>query len=194
MNAGDNYSLHSYFSKSDYGRKEEENFCMHCIVYLGADKAKGLPHLNQRSDGDPCESQGIKPKGRHLELPASLHTLPVASNNVQVVIQHHCSETPLVSRERKLRHRTPLSAVLCPVKDEDVSCTFCFWVIPRSKVLFPKAAETTVSFCPQLDNLLLLFFVQTSEVWTIFLETRLKQLRLQKKPDPKISCHALHTE
>lgn len=34
MNAGDNYSLHSYFSKSDYGRKEEENFFVFIVLFI----------------------------------------------------------------------------------------------------------------------------------------------------------------
>lgn len=137
-------------------------------------------------------SKGIKPKGSHLELPAFFHTLPVTSYNVQVVIQDHCSETPLISPERKLCIWVPVSTVLWSFQGEDMSCTFCFWVVPRCQVLFPKAAETLISLYPQVDNFVLLFIVQTPELWSFRDKkaTCVTHKRNVANPDynPKISC------
>lgn len=74
-------------------------------------QARRLPHLNERSCGGPRMGKGIVSEGSHLELPASLHTVPVASYDVQVVIQNHCSETPLISPERKLCNWVPVFTV-----------------------------------------------------------------------------------
>lgn len=116
--------------------------------------------------------------------------LPVSSNNVQVVIQDHCSETPLISPERKLCNWMPFSAVLWAVQGEDMSCTFCFWVIPTSQVLFPKAAESSVSLYPQVDNVVLLFFVQTTEVWIHFRDKNEKCSKLSPCSNSNISFYA----
>lgn len=129
--------------------------------YFGLDSR--LSHLNQRSCGDPHMSKGIIPEGSHLELPSSLHRLPVASYYVQVVIQDHCSEAPLISPERKLCNWTPISAVFRPFQGEHVSGMFRFWVFPSSQVLFPEAAETSVSLYPQVDDFFLLCIIQTPE-------------------------------
>lgn len=75
-------------------------------------QVRRLSYLQHWSRGGPHMSEGIIPKRSHLELPASPHTLPVASYDVQVVIQNHSSETPLIGPERKLGDRMPVPTVL----------------------------------------------------------------------------------
>ena len=127
-----------------------------------------LAHLDQRSCGDPCMSDGVISEASHFELPASFHAMSVTPHDVQIVIQDHCSETPLIGPEGKFCNGEPISTVLWPFQGEDMSGTFCFWVVRRRQVFFPKAAETWVSLCPQVNYFIFLCSVQTSEGWISF--------------------------
>lgn len=123
-----------------------------------------LSYLQQWSSAGPCSSKRVVSKGSHLELPAFPHTLPVPSNDVQVVIENHCGETPLVSPEREFCKSMPASALLWPFQSEDMSGRFRLWVVPGSQVLLPEAAQTSSSVHPQADDLILLLYAQAPEI------------------------------
>lgn len=121
-------------------------------------------HLYQRGSGSPPIGAGVIPEGSHLELPAPLHTLPVASYDVQVVVQDHRGEAPLIGPKRQLRHWAPVPTVLWSPQDKEVSGTRRLRVVPGRQVLLPEATEVSVSSSPQRDNLALLFIAQTPEI------------------------------
>lgn len=135
----------------------------HVWVILYRSTSWRLSYLHQWGSTGPCTIKGVKSKGSHPKLPASPNTLPVSSNDVQVVIEDHCGETPLVSPERELCNRVPASALLRPLQCEDTSCRFCLWVVPGSQVLLPEAAQTLSSLHPEADNFILLFSAQITE-------------------------------
>lgn len=132
-------------------------------VGRGLPPSRTLSYLHQWSSAGPRPSEGVKSKGRHLELPASPNTVAVPSDDVQVVMEDHCGEAPLVGPEGEFCEGTPASALLRTFQGEDMSGRFRLQVVPGSQVLLPEAAQTRPSLHPQADNFVLLLSAQTPE-------------------------------